>query len=129
MPKEGSVKDWMSFYESMDDDKPSVWCTEILKTFHYAGYRLIFVSGRPERYRERTELWLLKKARFLRDWYSLFMRLEKDNRPDFQMKEEVYHRYIEPNYNVLFILEDRKQCVDMYRELGLTVLQCKEGNY
>ena len=46
------------------------------------------------------------------------------------MKKEVYHKYIEGKYDVLFVLEDRDQAVAMWRkELGLTCLQVEYGDF
>jgi hypothetical protein len=41
------------------------------------------------------------------------MRGEKDHRPDEIVKEEIYHKYIEPEYNVVAIFDDRDKVVKM----------------
>lgn len=87
---------------------------------------IILVSGREEKYRPETERWL--KAHDI--YYSrLYMRPTGDFRKDAIVKEEIYHKHIEPDMRVLFILDDRDQVVDMWRNLGLTCLQVNYGAF
>ncbi|WP_428966447.1 phosphatase domain-containing protein [Micromonospora fluostatini] len=91
------------------------------------GQRIILMSGRDERCRRQTEAYL-----GLHDIPSdgLFMRTAKDNRKDSVVKHELYHRWIEPVYDVQLVVDDRQQVVDMWRsELGLPCLQVAEGNF
>lgn len=53
----------------------------------------------------------------------LLMREGGDQRRDSIVKAEIYHRDIEPFYDVLFVVDDRPQVVETWRELGLPVLQ------
>lgn len=57
------------------------------------------------------------------------MRKDGDFRKDSIVKEEIYREWIEPFHEVLFCIDDRKQVVDMWRSIGLTCLQCAEGNF
>lgn len=53
-----------------------------------------------------------------------------DNRKDSIVKRELYEKYIEGKYLIRFVLDDRNQMVDMWRnELGLKCLQVAEGNF
>lgn len=91
-----------------------------------AKYRIVFVSGRDEICREQTEAWLDEHHSYLA---PLFMRPHKDNRPDNDIKLEIYQQHIEPHYDVVYVLDDRDQVVRMWRSLGLTVLQVADGNF
>lgn len=121
---ESEKKDWKSFYQGISDDKINEWCSEIISKM--VGYTIVFVSGRPDDYRKETEDWLYKH---LYGHFPLFMRESGDFRKDSIIKEEIYWKKIEPNYDVLFCIDDRKQVVDMWRSIGLTCLQCAEGNF
>ena len=57
------------------------------------------------------------------------MRKDYDNRQDAVIKEEIYKLHIQPKFNVLFCVDDRKQVVDMWRRIGLICLQCAEGEF
>jgi hypothetical protein len=37
--------------------------------------------------------------------------------------------HIRPNYDVKYVIDDRDQVVDMWRSLGLRVLQVAPGNF
>lgn len=57
------------------------------------------------------------------------MRPEGDERKDSIVKQEIYEKYIKDRYNVRFVLDDRNQVVDMWREVGLKVLQVAPGDF
>ena len=49
---------------------------------------------------------------------------------DAKIKHEIYINQIEPKYDVQFVIDDRKQVVDMWRNVvGLKVAQVAEGNF
>jgi len=56
----------------------------------------------------------------------LIMREGGDQRIDSTVKQEMYFEQIEPYFNVLLVVDDRQQVVDMWRDLGLRVLQVKD---
>lgn len=88
---------------------------------------IIFISGRDEVCRPETEEWLSRHG-----WPrpALLMRPKNDNRKDSIVKRELYEANIKGKYNVLFVLDDRNQVVDMWRnELGLICLQVAEGDF
>ncbi len=87
---------------------------------------ILLVSGRSEEYRPQTERWLMQHdIRYL----ALYMRPKGDNRKDAIVKKEIYELHIEGQYNVRFVLDDRKQTVAAWRELGLLTLQVAEGDF
>lgn len=87
---------------------------------------LFIVSGRDGICREQTEEWLQKNFDFE---HKLLMRPEHDTRDDTQIKREIYYLYIENEYDVQFVVDDRQKVVDMWRELGLTVFQVADGRF
>lgn len=82
--------------------------------------RIIVMSGRDEVCREQTEEWLELHGIMYDD---LFMRPEKDMRPDNLVKAELFDTYVRDNFDVQFVLDDRPQVCDMWRRMGITVLQ------
>ncbi len=94
---------------------------------HTIRQTIILLSGRDSICRPETEAWL-KKHNVLYD--ELHMRPEGDMRKDNIVKRELYDQHIAGKYNVLFVLDDRDQVVDMWRnELGLKVFQVAEGDF
>ena len=59
----------------------------------------------------------------------LYMRQINDNRPDIQVKREIFETQIKGNYNVEYVLDDRPSVCRMYRKLGLTVLQLNDKEF
>ena len=130
---EKTPKDWNTFNSLMYKDKPNRWCEVILTALHIVRYKIIFLTGRTEEYRKITSEWLDRNFIFYADpsirSSILLMRKDDDFRKDAVVKKEIYERHIKPHYNVIFILEDRSRVVQMWRSLGLTCLQCKDGDY
>lgn len=108
---------------------------DIVAQFAANSHTILFTTGRDERFREQTLLWLKHHGfNFLllseqQCSFRLFMRAEKDNRPDEVIKREIYEQHIQNRYNVRFALDDRQKIVDLWRSLGLTCLQVAEGDH
>lgn len=118
--------DWRAFSEGMSDDSLNLWCAEIIVAMADRGYKIIFVTGRSESYRQRSESWL---CRHKISYDELYMRRSKDRREDSVIKEEIYLKSIRDSHDVLFVLDDRLSVVKMWRELGLVCLQCDWGDF
>lgn len=144
--------DWDSFYAAMDKDEVNEAIDLIASAaFWYNcsndnGVDMLFVTGRPERFREQTEKWLaqpsLKWEIKPEHGTNLFMRPDfipfdcpcrpptpcynkpkPDHRPSHVIKKEIYEREIAGKYNILFALENDDACIEMYGGLGLTCLK------
>lgn len=122
-------KDFKSFYGGISEDPPNEWCRQLVFSVS-KRHDIVFVSGRPEEYRQVSEDWLLKHigADILKD-APLFMRKSGDYRQDYIVKEEIYRSEILPKWEILFCVDDRKQVVDMWRRIGLDCLHCAEGDF
>jgi hypothetical protein len=92
------------------------------------GFSILFCSGREDIYRNQTEIFLKDNLPSIE--YKLFMRKEHDQRKDSIVKEEIFNEHIRPNYNCLYVLDDRSSVVKMWREtLGLTCFQVAPGDF
>ena len=87
-------------------------------------YEVIILSGRNGDSRPETEKWLKDNEIH---YNQLHMRAPDDSRKDSVIKEELFNEHIKDKYNVAFIVDDRKQVVDLWRSLGITCLQCAPG--
>lgn len=115
--------DFIKFYESLGTDMPNYWCRDIIKTYEGS---IILVSGRPHKYRAKTIEWLnFHNIKFLR----LMMRVDEDYRKDSIIKKEIYEYFIKDSFDIEYCIDDRQQVVDMWRDLGLTCLQCAKGDF
>lgn len=122
--------DWESFYKDCINDKPIAPNLELLRALQEYGAKIIYITGRPCKYMNETIQWLKKHTE--EPVRCLYMRNNDDHRPDYIVKKEIYETQIKPNLkneSVWGVFEDRKQCVDMWRSLGLTCYQVADGNY
>lgn len=119
-------KMWKEFFEAAEDDELNEWCLEIINSMRDRGFAVLLLTGRPEWMRELSSKWL---ERYKVPYDMLFMRANDDFRDDPVFKWELFKTQIKPDYNVLFVLEDRQRVVDMWREHHITCLQCAVGDF
>jgi len=94
------------------------------------GYHVIFLSGRSEDQRLETVAWLESFGYLGNNGHQhLYMRKSKDNRNDSLVKRELFDEHIRDKYSITFVLDDRDRVVNMWRDLGLTVLQVADGDF
>lgn len=124
---DGQHPDWRSFNDHMGDDTPNTPVVDLYKTlWASSAYELILVTGRNERFREITEQWLTwNEIPFSR----LIMRADDDNRADHKIKQEILNALLAENKTIAFTVDDRQQVVNMWRQNGITCLQCDVGNF
>ena len=85
--------------------------------------KIIFVTGREEKYRPQTEKFLELHG-LAPNTMGLYMRKTGDRRKNYIVKEEIYNNYIAPlDINIKFVLEDNEQVVNMWRSLGLVCMK------
>lgn len=115
------------FYSNISKDKLNVWCKEIIDKFKIE-YKIIIITGREEvsSVREDTLNWLEKHNIY---YDKIFFRQLNDKRKDATVKEEIYLKEIKNKYNILFVIDDRKQVIQMWRNNGLISLQCDWGDF
>src|SRR5438552_16636860 len=72
---------------SADPVNPPV--VAVAKALQQAGYGIVCVSGRSDRYRAATHQFLIH-ACGLTEYLALYMRQDGDGRPDVTIKHEIY---------------------------------------
>lgn len=123
--RRGRLPDYDAFYIGVQDD-PVIDHVAVTVNLISVTYKILVVSGRPERCRVPTVLWLEKH---MINYTALFMRAEGDHRQDYIVKEEILDRDILPIWNPAMALDDRDQCVRLWRSRGIPCLQVAEGNF
>lgn len=94
----------------------------LLSTRHF-----IFMSGREDSCKKKSIEWI--KDNLLIESFEVYMRKTGDYRKDSIVKKELFDNHIKDKYYVEFVLDDRNQVVEMWRDLGLTCLQVAEGDF
>jgi len=143
--------DWEAFFGLVHKDKPIPEMVELCHTLKKAGNSfprvggkrrvdVIFMSGRSSVCREATEDWLIKHvgrgevpdmAVARRHIGSLlYMRSEKDRRPDYEVKYDLLQQVIKDyGQKPDLVFDDRQQVVDMWREQGIRCCQVAKGDF
>lgn len=116
-------------WDKVGSDKPNTPIIGIIEKIIKTGSEVIFVSGRDESCILETGVWLKENIKGIPMPFTLLMRPKGDMRKDTVVKEEIYNTHIKGKYNAVAIFDDRRQVVQMWRGLGLTVLQVDEGNF
>jgi hypothetical protein len=118
-------KNWNQFNAMSAFDNHNQWCVDLVYNYAEAGYEIVFLtarSGSPET-RKITDDWLRAHVPALIK-YHLFMRKDKDFRPDFVSKQEVYNLEIAPYFDVQLAIDDKPAVCSMWRTCGITSLLC-----
>jgi predicted kinase len=109
------------------EDTPNAAVIAAVWAMHAAGHAVIFCSGRTAACREATEEWLAEHVAV--PYEALHMRAAGDGRKDSIVKVEIFNREIRHKYDVVAVFDDRRQVVDAWRALGLTVFQVAPGDF
>jgi phosphoglycolate phosphatase-like HAD superfamily hydrolase len=124
-------KNWKAFFEEAKNDTPIPAMVELFRTL-YSGWAtdgvtrhtILAVTGRPESIRYDTGKWLADNHC---DVNKLYMRKNKDYRPDYVVKEEILDQIIaEYGQKPDMVFEDRKQVIDMWRRRGVFVVDVNQ---
>lgn len=119
-------KDWASFFEGIAKDTPNLAVKEAIEEYRRNGHHIVFVSARPEDYRDETEQWLDRVLGEDFGYLNLIMRRKGDKRQDTEVKKEIYDRYLK-HLDIRKMFDDRPSVIRMWRELGLDVVDCGKG--
>jgi predicted kinase len=104
--------------EAMINDEENRSVCEVIRTLS-DSYPLILVTGRDKTQRDVTLEWLKQHDITIKECY---FRNIGDFRSSKIYKQEQIEKILK-DYNIIAIFEDESSIVNMYRELGLTVLQ------
>lgn len=120
---ENKKKDFNSFHKACVNDKPIKEIIRLVQLL-YGNYEIHIFSGRSKLIKKETIAWL-KKHNI--NYNKLIMREEKDYTPDYELKKKWLDKYNKED--IAFVIDDRDRLVKMWREQGLTCLQCANGDF
>lgn len=111
-------KNWNEFFIECHKDEPIVPVIEMIQKL-CRKYKILVVTGRPEKYRQLTNFWLIKHKV---PCDNLYMRKCGDYRPDHEIKLDILD-IIRREHDILLAIDDRQSVVDMWRRNGILCLQ------
>lgn len=114
--------------EGMINDIPNMGVLRLVEQWVKPGpaaysHNLIIATGRDTSQEEVTKQWLAKYNIYPQEFY---FRKQGDYRKGVEVKKEQIEKILE-KYNVVAIIDDCEPIVQMYRDMGLTVLQPNKG--
>ncbi|MEL6989627.1 MAG: polynucleotide kinase, partial [Bacteroidota bacterium] len=113
--------------KNCDQDLLNTPVADLVKLKAKEGCKILLFSGRSEEYKAPTLEWL---SRYEIPYELLRMRKVKDNRKDSIVKKEFFEEEVSGKYNIEFVLDDRNQVVDLWRDdLGLACFQVYYGDF
>lgn len=119
-----SPYDW----SRVGEDSPVDSVISAVDAAFQSGRRIIVMSGRDGSCRGITHRWLLDH---LPEgvMFDLYMRSAGDMRKDDIVKYELFNNHVRDKYHVQYVLDDRRQVVEMWRALGLSCFQVQDGEF
>ena len=112
------IRDYDTFYELCHLDKPIVPVCKMVRNL-MGRANVIFVTGRPETVREKTEKWLTNQGLKGR----LIMRQPLDMRKAYDHKLDVLKALRAEGLNPTLAIEDEPACAEMWTRNGVVCLQ------
>jgi predicted kinase len=122
---EGEKKDWKSFFAEMDKDPVRDDVRKILIQHYNQGKNIIFMSARPDTYRDVTLKWLHDNN--LSFAYTVIMRNSQDKRPDTETKRDMLNQHFPDRGVIDTIIDDRPSVIRLWKEMGLNVIDVGKG--
>lgn len=117
-------------YDRVDEDDPIPDVIRVIDALAHEA-KIIFVSGRDESCREKTEAWIDKHFCF--DQYELYMRPAGDRRPDTIIKRELFDKHLRnrTDIGIAGVFDDRNRVVEKtWRyQLGLTTFHVADHDF
>ena len=116
--EDGRERDWKSYFDAIEEDPPIAASIAILRAVKQEGIRIIYLTGRPEYTRDRTERWL--RANGLDEYDLLLMRPDDERRHAGRFKLDAIGS-LRQRYEIVCAFEDRMDVADALRRGGIPV--------
>ncbi len=111
-------KDWDGFFSELINDKPIFPIINKVIEEHNTGKDIVFLTGRPEKYRSLTTEWLKKYFDFE---IRLLMRKKNDRRNKLIIKKELVEEQFKYN-EIKLIIDNDKELINMWKGKKVSVL-------
>lgn len=115
---------WGKFFGDMHLDTVIDPVTFVLRQIYLNNEaKVLIVTARPDDldYKYKTQRWLADNHI---PYHGFYMRKGGDYRQDSIVKKEILQQIISDRYDPFLVIDDQPQVVKMWRDNGLTCLQC-----
>jgi hypothetical protein len=108
---------WDDYHKAAINDNPYKDAIALINTLHKAGWTIVCITSRPEKWRQLTTEWLLNHAVHVD---QLLMRPNDDFRPSPEVKADLAKPF--ERFNPVMCMDDREDCIASYGAHGFTTL-------
>tara|TARA_B100000131_G_scaffold297017_1_gene315414 strand:- start:99 stop:545 length:447 start_codon:yes stop_codon:yes gene_type:complete len=115
-------KDWDGFFSELVNDLPIHSVISLVKNEQAKGKEVIFLTGRPERYRYSTTLWLKNYFNFE---FKLLMRKDNDQTNKIIVKEEIFDENFSKD-QIDYVIDNDEQLLEMWERKGINIISAAE---
>ena len=112
-------KDWDGFFSELINDEPIFPIINKVIEEHDAGKDIIFLTGRPERYRYSTTLWLKEYFNFE---LKILMRKDNDQNNKLKVKKEIFEENFKAE-EIAYIIDNDNDLVSMWSSMGIKTVK------
>ena len=114
-------KQWGDYHEGLGDDEPFVDVIRLIRQLFDSmdNISLIGVTGRPEKWRQRTGEWLINQDVPLD---LILMRPNNDLRPASEVKMDLMREQFGDDWadQVWFVMDDNQHVIKAFEQKGVT---------
>jgi len=114
-------KDWDGFFSQLINDKPIYEIINKVNDEHSAGKKIIFLTGRPERYRYSSTLWLKEYFNFE---IRILMRKDNDQNNKLKVKKEIFEKNFLPD-EIDYIIDNDNELIAMWSDYNIKTYEVK----
>tara|TARA_X000000950_G_C13797712_1_gene612128 strand:+ start:702 stop:1133 length:432 start_codon:yes stop_codon:yes gene_type:complete len=111
-------KDWEGFFSELSNDLPITSVIEKINDHHKDGHEIVFLTGRPQRYRYSTTLWLSEYFNFD---FRLLMRPDNDQKNKIEVKRKIFLEELSAE-KILYVYENDLELISMWKEFNLNTV-------
>jgi acid phosphatase class B len=115
-------KDWEGFFLAMLDDVPIQLVIDEIIQHQLKGKKIIFLTGRPERYREQTEKWLKEYFNFP---LKVLMRKDNDLRHKVIAKQEILEKNKVSHHQIFMVYENDEELISFWKQKEVDIRKVK----
>ena len=112
-------KDWDGFFNALDKDQPIYPIIDKIIEENKSGKEIIFLTGRPERYKDLTKTW--QKKYFTFD-IRILMRGDNNQRNKIITKKEIFIANFKRN-EIDLVIDNDEELIKMWESFGLSTLK------
>jgi len=115
-------KDWDGFFSELINDEPIFPIINKVIEEYKAGKDIVFLTGRPEKYRYSTSLWLKEYFDFE---LKVLMRKNNDKNNKLKVKKEIFESNFKVN-QILYCIDNDEELLKQWHEIGLKTINANE---